>query len=329
MRGLFILNSDAYAKIYGDEERCAIDELVEIYAPPLTAAAARERLDVLAGAEIVMSGWGMLPLDAAVLAAAPKLKAVFYGAGSIRYFTTEAFWDREIVVTSAYAGNAQPVMEYTVAAILFSLKRGWYFARTVRELHGYPVKDSVPGGYGSTIGLIGMGTIGRMVATHLQHFDLHLLAHDPYMSGAEAAALGVELCPLEELFRRSHVVSLHAPWLPETVGMITGAHLASMQENATFINTARGALVREAEMLAVMQQRPDLQAVLDVTYPEPPPADSLFYTLPNVVLTPHIAGSMANECRRMGRMMVEELRRYVAGEPLQWQVTRARAQVMA
>ncbi|MCC6168239.1 MAG: hydroxyacid dehydrogenase [Caldilineaceae bacterium] len=329
MRGLFILNSDAYTKIYGPEERCAVDELVEVYAPPLTAAAVRARLDVLADAEVILSGWGMIPLDETVLAAAPKLKAVFYGAGSIRYFTTDAFWDRDIVVTSAYAGNAQPVMEYTVAAVLFSLKRGWYFARAVRELHGYPLKGAVPGGYGSTIGLIGLGMIGRMVARHLRQFDLHLLAYDPLIGASDAAALGVELCSIDEIFRRAHVVSLHAPWLKETVGMITGAHLASMQPNATFVNTARGALVREDEMIAVLQQRPDLQAVLDVVYPEPPPPDSPLYTLPNVVLTPHIAGSMGDECRRMGRIVADELRRFVRGEPLQWQVSRAQAQIMA
>lgn len=329
MRGLFILNQDAYAKIYGEDERKDIGELVEIYAPPLTAAAAREQLALLAEADVILSGWGMLRLDEEVLAAAPKLKAVFYGAGTIRYFTTDAFWERGIAVCSAYAGNAQPVMEFTVAQILLSLKRTWYFVRTVRELHGYPFKENVPGGYGTTVGLIGLGMIGRMVAKHLQQFDLHVLAYDPFASPADAQTLGVELCPLPELFRRSHVVSLHAPWLPETVGMITGELLASMQENATFINTARGALVREDEMIAVLSQRPDLQAVLDVTYPEPPPPGSPFYTLPNVVLTPHIAGSMAGECRRMGRMMVDELRRYCAGEPLQWRITREQAQIMA
>lgn len=329
MRGLFVLNQDAYRLIYGAEERADIDALVDIVAPPLTAAMVRQQLDCLEDVEVILSGWGMIPLDAEVLAAAPKLKAVFYGAGSIRYFTTDAFWERDIVVTSAYEANAQPVMEYTVAQILFSLKRGWYFARTVRDLHAYPPDRTLPGAYGSRVGLIGLGMIGRMVAKHLRQFDLHLLAHDPLISAANAAALGVELCSLEDLFARCHVVSLHAPWLPETVGMITGRHLASMQENATFINTARGALVREDEMIAVLQQRPDLQAVLDVTWPEPPAADSPFYTLPNVVLTPHIAGSLAGECRRMGREMVGELRRYLAGEPLRLQITRAQARTMA
>jgi phosphoglycerate dehydrogenase-like enzyme len=127
---------------------------------------------------------------------------------------------------------------------------------------------------------------------------------------------------LEELFRESDVVSLHAPHTDETDGMITGEHIASMKRGATFINTARGGIVREEEMLEVLRKRPDLTAVLDVTEPEPAAADSPVFALPNVVLTPHIAGSLGLECRRMGRYMVDELRRYLNGEPLRWQVTR-------
>ena len=111
--------------------------------------------------------------------------------------------------------------------------------------------------------------------------------------------------------------------------MITGEHLASMKANAAFINTARGAVVREDEMVEVLRQRPDLYAILDVTYPEPPEPGSPLYTLPNVVLTPHIAGSMDNECRRMGRYAIEDCRRYLAGEPLQWQITREQAATLA
>jgi phosphoglycerate dehydrogenase-like enzyme len=111
--------------------------------------------------------------------------------------------------------------------------------------------------------------------------------------------------------------------------MITGVHLAAMKPGATFISTARGVVVREAEMIAVLQQRPDLYAVLDVTSPEPPEPGSALYTLPNAILTPHIAGSLDAECRRMGQYMVEELRHYIAGESLKWAITRKRAKVMA
>jgi phosphoglycerate dehydrogenase-like enzyme len=151
-----------------------------------------------------------------------------------------------------------------------------------------------------------------------------------YTSSEEKASrLGAEKCSLEAIFNRSDVVSLHTPWLKETEGMITGEHLALMKPNATFINTARGAVVREQEMIEVLQQRPDLFAILDVTYPEPPKPGSPLYTLPNVILTPHIAGSLDNECQRMGRYMVDELERYLAGEPLQWAISREKAATLA
>jgi len=144
-----------------------------------------------------------------------------------------------------------------------------------------------------------------------------------------AKDLNVQLCSLETLFEQCDVVSLHTPWLKETEGMITGKHIASMKPGATFINTSRGAIVNEPEMINVLKERPDLFAVLDVTYPEPPQPGSDLYTLPNVILTPHIAGSMNGECRRMGRYMVEELQRYLSGQPLQWQITKERAAIMA
>lgn len=132
----------------------------------------------------------------------------------------------------------------------------------------------------------------------------------------------MKLCTLEEAFRQADVISLHAPDKPSTNGMITGRHFSSMKDSATFINTARPALVRQDEMIEVLRQRPDLTAVLDVCEPEPAPVTSPLFALPNVVLTPHIAGSLGPECRRMGHYMLEELKRYIAGEPLKWQITR-------
>ena len=329
MRGLFLLNPDAYAVIYGPDERVDIARLVEIGAPAQTAQSVRTDACVLADVEVILSGWGMAVLDETLLAAAPKLKAVFYGAGSIRSFVTDAMWERGIVVTTAAQANAVPVAEFTAAAIVMSLKQVWRLQREVREQRRFVARNAVIGVYGSTVGLIGLGQIGRMVAERLRGYDVHLLAYDPYFAATDAAALGAELCTLDDLFARCDVVSLHAPWLPQTEGMVTGAHLAAMRENATFINTARGALVREAEMIAVLQQRPDLCAVLDVAYPEPPAPNSPLYVLPNVVLTPHIAGSVGAECRRMGRAMVDELARYVRGAPLHWSVTRTQAETMA
>ena len=194
----------------------------------------------------------------------------------------------------------------------------------------YPPRWDVPGAYESTVGLISLGMIGRKTVELLQPFDLHILAYSTSTTPSAAAEMGIdELCSLDDVFRRADVVSLHTPWLPETENMIAGDHLRLMKPGATFINTARGAVVNEREMISVLQERDDLWAILDVTHPEPLEAGSPLYSLPNVVLTPHIAGSMSAECRRMGRYMVDELERYLRGEPLRWAISEAEARRLA
>jgi phosphoglycerate dehydrogenase-like enzyme len=258
------------------------------------------------------------------------LKAVFYGAGSIKSIVTEAFWDKEIPITTATAANAAVVAEFTLAQILLCLKGAWQYALETRRLGGFaPVRD-FPGAYGSVVGIVSLGMIGRRVCELLKAFEIKILAYDPYATPELTRSLNLELCSLEDIFIRSDVVSLHTPWLRQTEGMITGAHLRSMKANATLINTARGAVIREDEMIAVLRERPDLLAVLDVTHPEPPAAVSPLYTLPNVVLTPHIAGAMSvQECRRMAEVILAELKRFLNGEALQGRVTRDQMAVIA
>jgi phosphoglycerate dehydrogenase-like enzyme len=329
IKGLYLLDPGPYDQIYGPEERQAIAQLADIYAPPQTRQSIQADPSILADAEVIFSGWGMAQMDEPFLQAAVSLQAVFYGAGSIRYFMTDAAWKRGLALVSAYYANDIPVVEYTLSQILFSLKLGWRYVLDVKRLRAYPPRIAGPACYGSTVGLISLGMIGRLVAERLKAFDLNVVAYDPFVSQADALPLGVQMCSLEEVFQRADLVSLHTPWLPETVGMITGDLLRSMKKDATFLNTARGAIVREDEMILVLQERPDLTAVLDVTWPEPPVENSLLYILPNVILTPHIAGAMGLECRRMGRLMVDEFTRYVHGEPLLWALSREKAETMA
>lgn len=328
-KAIYLLDAKAYDQIYGPDERSDLASLVEFVAPPQTDESARRDPSLLAGVELMLTGWGCPVLDAPLLDAMPNLRAVFYGAGSIRRIVTDDFWTLGIPITSSYQGNGVPVAEYTLSQIFFCLKRGWQHVFAVRRERRFIDPMPVPGGYGSTVGLISLGMIGRMVARHLQCTDIHVIAYDPFVTEADAVGLGVELCALEEVFRRGDVVSLHTPWTPETEGMIGREHLAMMKHGATFINTSRGAIVREQELIEVLQQRDDLLAVLDVVWPEPPLPGSPLYTMENVVLTPHIAGALSDECRRMGRIVVDEVRRFVNGEPLQWAITREQAAIMA
>lgn len=319
LRGLFIVDRPVFELVYGPQQLEAILRHVEMIAPPQTRESAEVNPALLESAEVLFSGWTPPRFDDAFFRRAPQLKAIFYAAGSIAL--PESAWRRGVRLTTAHHANSQPVAEYTLATILFSLKHGWQLARRTRELRSFPDRNQAPGCYQATVGLISLGLIARLLLKLLAPFELKVLVYDPFVSDAEAARLGVEKVSLDELFRRSDVVSLHTPLSAETKGMITGHHLSSMKSGATFINTARGAIVRPQEIIQVAKSRADLQFVLDVTDPqEPPAADSPLYDLPNVVLTPHIAGSAGGECRRMGQCMVEELERYVAGKPMKWEV---------
>lgn len=310
-------------KIYSADQQKRIAELTELLCEPLKAEQARKRQDLLSRVELIFSGWGGPTLDEPFLAAAPDLKALFYGAGALSGVMTWAAYERGIIATSAWVANAVPVAEYTLGAILLSLKQAPQLMRRMHDLHGWAGRDpdAIAGAYHSRVALVSLGVIGRKVAQLLKPFDLDVVAHDPMVSQQDADALNVRLVSLAEAFATGDVVSLHTPWLPETEGMVTGELVASMRPHATLINTSRGAVVREDELTRVLEkERKDLTAILDVTHPEPPAKDSPLFMLPNVFLTPHVAGSMGKECHRMGQYMVDELERYLAGEPLQWAV---------
>lgn len=324
-RGMFIAEGESgrqvFDKVYGREAMDAARKLVEMEDQVYTREEALGAPGALQGVEVILTTWGCPRLDAGFLAAAPDLEAVFYAAGSVRGFTTPEFWKSDIRLCSAVRANAVPVAEYSFATILLSLKQFWRYARADGESREQPREaEAFPGGFRTPVGLVSIGIIGAMVAERLRTTDLRVLAFDPFLAEAEAGALGLERCDLAELFRTARVISLHTPWLKDTEGLVTGELVASMPAYGTLINTARGAIIREDELVQVLVERPDLTAILDVTHPEPPRQDSLLRTLPNVILTPHIAGSYGPECRRMGQFMVDELGRYVAGEPLQYEV---------
>ncbi|MFK4102055.1 hydroxyacid dehydrogenase [Streptomyces sp. NPDC019531] len=273
--------------------------------------------DALARAEVLITGWGCPRLDAGVLTAAPRLRTVLHAAGSVRPLVGEELWKRGIAVSSAVTGNALPVAEYTLAMILLCGKDAFDHRERFRVGHVYPApaETADTGNAGRRIGVIGASRVGRRLLELLRPFDFTVLLHDPYVSPAEATALGAEPTSLEDLLRRSDIVSLHAPDIPETYRMLDGARLGLIRDGGVLINTSRGALV-DPDALTAELVSGRLRAVLDVTEPEPLPSESPLYRLPNVFLTPHIAGSLGNELERLGRIVVEELERVGAGEGL-------------
>lgn len=323
-------SKSALGHVYGESRRKQLAELADLLPDVLGPDALANPTSEVEALEVIFSTWGMPALTEDQLLRLPNLKAVFYAAGSVQGFARPLL-ERGVIVTSAWAANALPVAEYTLAQILLSLKRFWAHAANSRSGGGAGglKKLAVAGGYRSTVGLIGYGMIGRRVAELLKAFELNIIVYDPYASVDTLNQVGIESVSIEALFERSDVVSLHAPNLPATKGMLGGEHFRRMKHGSTFINTARGALVRESELIATLQARPDLWALLDVTDPEPPADGSPFYSLPNVILTPHIAGSMDRECERMADFAIAEFLAWKEGRPLKYAVSLAMLDTMA
>ena len=270
----------------------------------------------LADVEVLITSWGCPPLGDTVLHHAPRLRAVLHAAGSVRGHVRQAVFDRGILVTTAADANAQPVARYTLAAILWAIKRVPFLAadsRSYRDDWSYRNGRGEPGAT-VTIVLVGFSRVGRRVARLLQLAGVTgVLVVDPFADPAAVAATGAGLVSIAEALPRADVLSLHAPDLPATRHMIGAAELAALPPGATLINTARGRLVDHVALEKAC--RAGLHAILDVTDPEPLPATSVLYELPNVMITPHVAGALGAETRLLAASALTELERYAAGLP--------------
>ena len=305
-------NPDQIARVFGEERLKIIAQESDLLPEFITP----ENFDTMPvdTVEAAFSTWGMIPLTDAQLAKMPKFKAIFYAAGATDYFCRPLL-ARDIAVSSAWLANARPVAEYTVAQILLGMKN--FLAVTsgikARGREGWERSQVGPGAYGRTVTLIGAGAISTRVAELLKNFDLNVIVV-PSRKERRTVSLG-------EAFAQSQVVSNHLPNRDDNVGVLNKALFESMPQNAVFINTGRGRQVNEADLAEVLVKRPDLTAILDVTWPEPPEEDSPLYKLPNVWLTPHIAGSLNDEVRRMADYAIADFRNYADGKPLQYRVS--------
>jgi phosphoglycerate dehydrogenase-like enzyme len=297
------------------EHLAALAEVADLLAPEAVQALPDDRADeVLARADVLLGHWGCLVVDDALLDRAPRLRMLAYAAGTVRDTATPAAFER-LRVTSGAAANAVPVAEYTVASILWANKAAFVERERLRGVELPPLARRHPvGNWGKRIGLVGASHVGRAVVELLRPYRFSVVVADPYLSAVDASALGVDKVELDELLATSDVVSLHAPALPGTERMIGAPELARMMDGATLVNTARGALVDHDALVAELRTG-RLTAVLDVTDPEPLPPDHPLLHLPTCVVTPHLAGSQGSELARQAELVVEEIRRFAAGEP--------------
>lgn len=272
----------------------------------------------LARTVVLITGWGAPPISADILDSAPRLQAIVHAAGSVRRLIGDACWDRGILVTSAASANAVPVAEFTLAAVLMSTKRIFRIRERFRvERRDRPWATEFPdvGNYGKILGVVGASRIGRLVIDFVRPFGLETVVFDPYLDARDAHELQVRRVGLDELFAASDIVSLHAPLQPATRSMVGDRQLSLLRDGATLINTARDGLVdqRALERELVSGR---IDAIIDATQLADLPPGSPLFDLPNVFLTPHVAGSIGRETRRLTDLALDEVERFVRGEPL-------------
>ena len=268
---------------------------------------------LLAQADACLTSWGVASLDAEALAVAPRLRMMAHMGSSVKRFVGDAVWARGMRVTSAGPALAEDVAVTTLGLIVVGMKRIWPLAQHIRaggwrESPYWPSRELRR----KTVGVVGASRVGRHLIRLLQPFQVRVLLCDPYISAEQAREMGAEKTELDDLLRRCDILTLHAPSTDETRHMIGAVQLALLNDEALIINTARGDLFDEPALVSELSKE-RFFAFLDVSDPEPPALDSPLRRLDNVVVTPHIAGCIA-DCTHIGDMAVEELRRFFAGE---------------
>lgn len=309
---------------FDNASRRALDELGEVV--QIDSGIARtsaELARLVPGVRVLVTAWGCPPLTDEVLDSAGELGLVAHAGGTSKPFVGPKVFRRGIVVSQATVATAPAVAEMCLTLTLVLLRRVHTYDRMLRSGAAWAAAKQAPLGLSLSeirVGVIGIGRIGREYVRLVRALGSRIAVYDPYLDAEEAASLGVERVSLDELLRSCHVVTLHAAPTTETRHMIARRQLQLMPDGAILVNTASSWLVDETALLDELKSG-RISAGLDVFDTEPLPATSPFRVMPNVVLTPHEAGSTRQARRAQGRILVEEIRRFLGGKPLEYAIT--------
>jgi D-3-phosphoglycerate dehydrogenase len=301
----------------------AVREVVRRVAPPeLELHFAKsydeaEQLALVEKAEVILAGWAAVTEP--MLKHAKKLRFIEKWGIGVDRIDVEAARRMKIPLAITAGSNAGPVAELAIALMLgvyrrlaqvdSAMRRGKWLKAEMREL-GYQIA-------GKTVGLLGFGNIGRMVARRLRGFDARVIYYDARRADAATeASLGVSCVSLEDLLAQSDILSLHAPFIPDTAKIINAASIARMKTGAILINTARGELVDEKALHDALVSAKLRGAGLDAFDPEPPLPDNPLLKLDQVLVTPHTGGAVFDNVENVARHAIGNIQRFLHGEPI-------------
>lgn len=329
MRIAFLISEPLRNRLFQDETIAnmrGVAELVFLDGAVDDRAALRQ---TLAGADVAVSSWGTPSLDAGLLDAAPNLRLVLHAAGSVKPIVSDALFARGIRVISSAVVLSEGVSEFALGQTIAAVKDVFQRTQDLRAGLWHEHKSRVRELYGLTVGVVGCGFAGAHYIELLKPFRVNTLVYDPFVSDQKLADLGARRSTLDELLTGSDVVSLHAPSIPETRHLVNRRTLSLMKPDAILINTARGSLIDEAALAEALQAGKLRYALIDVTDPEPPAADSPLRQLENCILTPHIAGLANNGQLKIGDHVWRELQSFIADRPSRYEVRQSDLATMA
>lgn len=274
----------------------------------------------LPGVAACLVGWGTPRFDAAVLARADALRFIGVAAGTVRPYVSPDVFARGITVVTGASVIAPSVAECALLLMLAALRDLPRRHRILTTTADWPGGEDAgfrsEALFGQRVGLIGLGRAALALVELLRPFGCQIRAFDPHADPAVAADLGLGLGDLDEILAWARIVSVHAASTPETYHLLDGRRLRLLRPGAILVNTSRGAVVDELALVDVLG-RGELTAALDVYEVEPLPADSRLRTLSNVILLPHVAGPTPDRRWLMAAAVIQDLRAFLAGQPVE------------
>jgi phosphoglycerate dehydrogenase-like enzyme len=322
VRILLSVSGRERSAMFPSETRAALDRLgaVAEIAPAELADqdAFRTAVD---GVQVIITAWGFPRLDAQRLAAARDLRFVMHAASSLKALTSDDFWAAGIPVSQAGTAMAPAVAELSLTFTMALLRRTQRTDHALRSGGDWDEARLVPRAReirGAKIGVVGASRTGREYIRLVTALGAEVIVFDPYI--AEGDPLRASQRDLDELLGDCDVLALHAPITDETRGMLGAHEFARLRDGALVVNTARAELL-DADALYSEVAAGRIDAALDVFEVEP--LTDRWRTLPNVLVTPHLGGATVESRRRAGWIVVEEIRRFLAGAPLEHSLTRA------
>jgi phosphoglycerate dehydrogenase-like enzyme len=328
---LVLLKPSLYRELFTPEADATLREAGDVtFNPEERDWSAAEVAAVIGDVDAVVTGWGSPAFDEELLDAAARLRLLAHSAGSVKGVAPAAVFERGVAVTSAAIALAPAVAEFALLLVLLGLRPVHQYDQGMRQGDRWDDPKAFGPGQeiaGQRVGVVGASMVGRHFIGLARALGAEVWVYDPYLSEAGAEALGALKADLPTVMT-CPIVSVHAPTTPETHHMIGAAELARLPENGLLVNTARSWIVDQDALLEELRSG-RIRAALDVFDDEPLPAESPFRRLENVVVTPHIAGATVQARFRQGQTVVDELRRFFAGQPLRYEVTKARLAILA